>query len=120
MDTAESDKSTDIGQYVQREIVYATQNTVMSAHKGASANDEPLWRLLALYQEKERLSEELDRLASHIRKDESDITKLQLLAARYMKAAQQRTKMLAGLREQENGCRVRFCELKDEIRQAES
>jgi len=71
------------------------------------------------YQEKEVLSEEVEGIYARILKDQADITKLQLLAARYTGAAEQRARLLSGLEAQERDANLRIRQIKDEIKRLE-
>ncbi|KAK0262306.1 hypothetical protein LTR35_017745 [Friedmanniomyces endolithicus] len=92
----------------------------MSTERSAGSDAHSLSRLLLLYQEKEVLLEEVERTCARILKDQADITKLQLLAAQYMGAAEQRAKLLSGLKEQERSSNERIFQIKDEIKRLET
>ncbi|KAK4903710.1 hypothetical protein LTR49_026702 [Elasticomyces elasticus] len=77
-------------------------------------------RLLLLYQEKEILLEEVGGIRTRILKDQADITKLQLLAAQYMGAAEQRAELLSGLKVQEQDTNERILQIKNEIKRLET
>jgi len=62
----------------------------------------------------------LGGICARILKDQADITKLQLLAAQYMGAAEQRAKLLSGLKEQGRRSSERILQIKDEIKRLET
>ncbi|KAK3618086.1 hypothetical protein LTR22_026494 [Elasticomyces elasticus] len=91
---------------------------------GSSSNPE-FHQLLRIQtclriQEKEVLLAEAHKIRTRKRKDQADITKLQLLAAQYMNAAEQRAKPLFDLEEQERSSNERILQIKDEIRRLET
>ncbi|KAK3612780.1 hypothetical protein LTR56_028243, partial [Elasticomyces elasticus] len=92
---AESDKFDDHGQSVRSGDPFVVADAVMSTDRSAGSDALSPSRLLLLYQEKEGLLEEVERICTRIVKDQADITKFQLLAARYMEAAEQRAKLLS-------------------------
>ncbi|KAK3046046.1 hypothetical protein LTR09_012428 [Extremus antarcticus] len=88
--------------------------------QNAGSDADSSSRLLRLYQQKEVLSEEVEKICTHILKDQADITKFQLLAAKYMGAAEQRAKLLSELKEKERSSHERILEIKDEIKRLEA
>ncbi|KAK3616539.1 hypothetical protein LTR56_025895 [Elasticomyces elasticus] len=115
----ESDNLGIRGQSVRSGVPFVAADTVMSMDRSAGSDALSPSRLLLLYQEKEGLLEEVERICTRIVKDQADITKLQLLAARYMEAAEQRAKLLSGLKEQERTSNERILQIKDEIKRLE-
>ncbi|KAK3619366.1 hypothetical protein LTR22_026006 [Elasticomyces elasticus] len=115
---ARSDKLNNHEQSVQSGIPSAAADINMSTGTGSDMRSSS--RLLLLYQEKEVLSEEAHKIRTRKRKDQADIAKLQLLAAQYMNAAEQRAKLLFDLEEQERSSNERISQIKDEITRLET
>jgi ribosomal protein L15 len=92
----------------------------MSEDTIAGSDDFASSKLLGLYQEKEVLSEVVEKNRARMIKDQADITKLRLLAARYIDAAKQRAKLLSDLEEQERQSKERIHQIKDEIKRLET
>ncbi|KAK3617860.1 hypothetical protein LTR56_025020 [Elasticomyces elasticus] len=115
---ARSDKLNNHEQSVQSGIPSAAADINMSTGTGSDMRSSS--RLLLLYQEKEVLSEEAHKIRTRKRKDLADIAKLQLLAAQYMNAAEQRAKLLFDLEEQERSSNQRISQIKDEITRLET
>ncbi len=116
----ESDKFGDHWQSVRSGIPFVKADTTMSTDRNAGSDADSSSRLLRLYQQKEVLSEEVEKICTRILKDQADITKFQLLAAKYMGAAEQRAKLLSELKEKERSSHERILEIKDEIKRLEA
>ncbi|KAK6380481.1 hypothetical protein LTR81_027695, partial [Elasticomyces elasticus] len=116
----ESDKFCDHGRSVPSRAPFVAADTVMSIDRNAGSDLNSPPRLLLLYQEKEVLLEEVGGIRTRIFKDQADITKLQLLAAQYMGAAEQRAELLSGLKVQEQDTNERILQIKNEIKRLET